>query len=233
MVKIPGPETVYGHCKFCGAAKRAKVLAKHDWSRNRGEVTYWETHSILECGGCEHLYHQINRYNTEDVEEGEDGWLQAVQHTEYWPRPVRRGRPDWLTELLAKDDALYGILQEAYTAYDEELFILTAVGIRTSFDRATEALQIDPANTFEEKMDELLDQKYIGGKERASIQVLVDAGSAAAHRGWKPKDSELSTLFGILESFIHRCFFEQHEVQKLSSRVPPKPKRTKKKKSTP
>ena len=35
-------------------------------------------------------------------------------------------------------------------------------------------------------------------------QGLVDAGSAAAHRGWKPSFEDLSTMMDVLEQFVHR-----------------------------
>ena len=83
------------------------------------------------------------------------------------------------------DGQLHGILSEMYTAYDNRSYILTAVGLRTALDRGTEVLGIDPAITFAEKLDALKDGGWIGDTERDILEVVTDAGNAAAHRGWR------------------------------------------------
>lgn len=52
--------------------------------------------------------------------------------------------------------------------------------------------------------------------------MLIDAGSAAAHRGWRPKSEELNTLVSLVESFFHRTFVLGDAAKKLKEAVPPK-----------
>jgi Domain of unknown function (DUF4145) len=63
--------------------------------------------------------------------------------------------------------------------------VLAAIGLRTAFDRASELLGIDPNKTFAGKLSQLVVDGHIGSTEKASLDVLTDAGGAAAHRGWK------------------------------------------------
>lgn len=104
---------------------------------------------------------------------------------------------------------------------------MAAIGVRTAFDRATELLGIDPATSFERKLDRLSALGMLGANDRATLAALVDAGSAAAHRGWKPTHEALSTMLHILEGFVHKEFVLKRGVGDLVSSIPPKPKRRK------
>ena len=59
--------------------------------------------------------------------------------------------------------------------------------------------------------------------------MLVDGGSAAAHRGWRPEPEELNTMIDMVESFLYRSFIVGDGIAKLKAAVPPKPKREKSK----
>jgi hypothetical protein len=59
------------------------------------------------------------------------------------------------------------------------------------------------------------------------LDILTDAGGAAAHRGWKPKPDQLNTVMSILESFFHRKFVLESEAERLKAQLPPRQKRKK------
>ena len=124
----------------------------------------------------------------------------------YWPAPVSRQRPHWLEKIEEVDRDLGRLLEEMYVALDNDLRVLAAIAARTVFDSASELLRVDPAMRFEEKLDRLGADGRISLDEKNILQVLVDAGSAAAHRGWRPKADELSTMVDVVESFLHRSF---------------------------
>lgn len=101
-----------------------------------------------------------------------------------------------------------------------DLPIPAAIATRTAFDRATELLQIDPAKAFDAKLNELICLGKISTDERDTLAVLIDAGSAAAHRGWKPKVTELDVLVSIIEAFLHRTFVLGEAAKSLKQNVP-------------
>jgi uncharacterized protein DUF4145 len=147
--------------------------------------------------------------------------------TTYWPAPITRQRPKWLDKIEEADRDLGKLLGEMYTALDNDLRVLSAIAARTVFDRASELLGIDPALSFQEKLDSLGANGKISIDEESTLEVLVDAGSAAAHRGWRPNPEELSTMIDVMESFLHRSFVVGDGIAKLKASVPAKPKREK------
>ena len=64
--------------------------------------------------------------------------------------------------------------------------------------------------------------------ERACLDILTDAGTAAAHRGWKPTDGQLSTVMSLVETFLHRKFILKSKVKQLKGQIPRRKKRRKK-----
>ena len=84
---------------------------------------------------------------------------------------------------------------------------------------------VDPALGFNEKLDALLGRGKIGQSERETLEVLTDAGGAAAHRGWKPTITQLDTLMTIGEQFLYRTIILKGQAKALKSKIPPRQKR--------
>ena len=63
---------------------------------------------------------------------------------------------------------------------NNDLRVLSAIGIRMAFDRAS---GVYPAKRFAKKLLELVERGEIGVSEKYTLDILTDAGSAAAHEG--------------------------------------------------
>lgn len=181
--------------------------------------------------GCHTVFYETSSWNSENI----DQWYDANGETqgEYvrtkvtYPKPDSRTKPRWFDEMNQVDDRLHGILSQMYVAYDNELYVLTAVGLRTALDRGTEVLGIDPAINFREKLNALKEGGWIGETERDILGVVTDAGNAAAHRGWEPNGKEIAALLDAMEVFLQRAFIVGKEALGIKASIPPKPKRQK------
>ncbi|WP_250495053.1 DUF4145 domain-containing protein [Caballeronia sp. GAWG1-1] len=229
---MPAAENILkGHCPECGAGKNGDVVAayKHKWEDDDHPIWGQIDFRILKCRGCDTVYVQRAEVFSENVDYYYDAagneQQQYVVDYSYWPSPLKRARPSWLNELFIIDASLHSILTEVYAGLDGDLAILSATGMRTAFDRATDLLGIDPAKTFQEKMDDLFVAGKVGKAEKDTLAVLADAGSAAVHRAWKPQPKQLATMMDIVESFFHRNFILHDQVDKLKPQIPGKPKR--------
>jgi hypothetical protein len=197
----------------------------------------------LQCCGCERIFlcHEFWFEPWDEVEydeiTGQPSRMVYGVKSEYWPAPVKRKVPAWVEKIKEADPVLGDLLLETYAALNSDLNVLAGIGARSAFDRAVEQLKIDPAITFEEKLDALVAEGKVGADERDALGVLVEAGSAAAHRGWKPTDEQLSTMMNVVEVFLHRSFVLGDGLADLRASMPPKPTRrkprTKKKNSMP
>ena len=89
-----------------------------------------------------------------------------------------------------------------------------------TLDGASDPLGIDPGKTFRKKLDDLKAYDHITDKDVTILAALIDAGSAAAHRGWKPKPEQLDAMMTMRETFLHRAFLLEGIGAELGSGVP-------------
>lgn len=143
-------------------------------------------HSLLECRGCETVFYLSDAWDSESMDYyyGPDGetMAEAEREKRTYPSPASQTKPIWFDAIAKTDNQLQSILNEMYVAYDHGAYILTAVGMRTALDRATEVIGIDPAIGFDEKLRDLKDGGWIGATEHDILDVITNAGNAAAHR---------------------------------------------------
>lgn len=236
--KADQDEIAQGHCPNCGPRRFADVVGHHEHTDEDEESGVWfrEQHRILRCRGCGTAYYEKTTLFSEDIEHryhpitGEhESYIPPV--VTYWPSPSRREQPVWLPDILGVDHDLYKLLSDIYGSLDADLRVPAAIALRTAFDRTSELLGVNPAKTFARKLADLESSGKISADERNTLSILTDAGSAAAHRGWRPSPKELDTMAAIIESFIHRTFILGDAAKKLQAGIPAKPKRAAKSKS--
>jgi hypothetical protein len=210
-------------CPDCKTEVRVDVLheEKTAWSDDNvgGSDRYW----ILRCRGCDKVFFGHGQIFSEDTDEVFDPetrqWFwAAVERYTYYPRALKRRHPVWFEwSFQMKWDAISHILVEIYTALDHGLLILGATGIRTAFDSVSKQLKVDPALSFQDKIEKLRSGQHITGRERDYLQLLVDAGSAAAHSGWRPSAEQITVLMDILEGLIHRSLILPEKAEELKA----------------
>ena len=197
------------------------------------------TYRILVCGGCQTPYFQTEGYFHEDghrINKSGEIDQKCAPEINFYPSPIKRKKPEWSTDLLFVGGSIgdfESLFSDIYGCLNANLAIPAAVSIRTVIDRTIEILGIDPNLSFQKKLNALLENGNIDKIEREILDVLIDAGSAAAHRGWKPKPAELDTLITLVETFLQRTFLLGESARRLKAAVPPDPRRIPKAKPQP
>ena len=203
-----------GHCPRCDGERNADINAyyRNEWREDDSPVYGIDEYYVLTCRGCETVFVKITEYFSEDEPEEHYDYntgqveLYVVPKVTHWPMPKFRRRPEWHWRLIFGDSDLKNLLKETYSSLDNGNHVLAAIGMRTVFDRISELLGIDTKLTFNAKLNEMQEKGFIGEYEKETLVVLIDAGSAAAHRGWKPSEDELNAMMDIIEPMIQKHF---------------------------
>lgn len=241
-------QALKAHCGECGGLRNCDIRGHYVESGGDDYVgIHWRKEwYLLVCKGCEHVFAQYVATNSEDI----DYWFDArgnevsqyAETVRTWPARAKRKAPDWFSNQYIEADDLIdtslvdAALKELYGALDADLLVLGSIGVRTSFDVAAVALGVDAELSFNEKTAALEHQKHILEADKDKIQLLVEAGSASAHRGWKPTPEDLSGLMDVLEEFIFNSFVaparkraKAANLEKIKASVPTRSKKTKNK----
>jgi len=175
----------------CGQLKKEPV-------RRKGCETTFQLYEVMECQKCKTLTLCINTM----VSPGSgDSYLHK---TEYFPpRPVRE-KPKWIKKLGPQFKSL---LQEVYAALDHSLLCVASTGIRTVLDRMMVDV-VGDAGDFKTKASKLEKAGHIDSDEKDMLLDVIDAGSASAHRGFKPTKSTVCHMLDIAEALLDRIYIQ-------------------------
>lgn len=247
-------ETVIGttekaYCGRCSGERNCEVKGYHSESGSEadGQFDWCVRWFLLVCKGCDFAFAQTVSTDSETyfdfVDRNGEYSKEYIESIDSWPPKAKRERPNWFDHEriegtnIFQDMPLNTAMNELYRALDAGLLILSSIGVRTAFDAACEALEIEPGLSFAAKLEALVDKGKIRPSESDKLNVLIDAGGAAAHRGWAPDTEQLGVQMDILEEFIYNSMvFPNREkkkadnVEKLKKAVPPKQARPKKRK---
>lgn len=181
-------------------------------------------HSLFECLGCETVFYEQTSTDSENIDIWHDrfGQMQGerIKTKTTFPKPPSRPKPKWTEDYDKIGLKLPSILEEIYNAYEANCFVLTVIGLRTALDCCFELLKIDTDLGFANKLTQLLSNHYVGQKEYDLLEVLIDAGNAAAHRGWNTEIKQIESLMEVLETFIKRVFINGELILSIKDTIP-------------
>lgn len=202
------------HCNNCLHKTRHFLIAEH--SQNITEPSGYEDydfwwhikHTLFVCCGCESVTLRREFIFSE--------WDEP-EITFYSPQVSRR-LPDWQNELPSE---IQELLSEIYTALHSNSRRLALMGARTVIDMFV-LDKIGDVGTFKQKLQALVDEGYLGKQQRDILNVALEVGNAAAHRGYKPSSEVLSHVINVVESLV-----QSYALEKASASVKEKiPHRT-------
>jgi hypothetical protein len=191
----------------------AEVIAKTEKFWEPDDIPIWMhwEYRILKCRGCDEVYFQTQSRFSEDSEYEEDPIKGKIEeHIDptitYWPKHDKYVEPDWLRDISKVDPRLAMLCSEIYTAANNDLSVLAAIGIRTALDHSLDHFDIASSLSFKRKLQALVDKGIIGTQEKSVLDLVTEAGHAAAHRAWRPTDAQLRASLVALEGYLRRAF---------------------------
>jgi predicted transport protein len=185
-------------------------------------VSYHQRLVMIECCGCEHLALVKTTHCSEDYHYDRDPisgetivvpeWDEAI-----YPPVTYRVVPAWFEDL--PDPTLREISNEIYKSLQSESHFLATFGSRTLIDRLI-VLTVGDKGNFVKGLAALQEEGKISQHERDILEPVLQAGHAAAHRGWAPTKEQLTTILDTVEGLIHRLLVLPKLAEELEEAVP-------------
>ena len=209
-------------CSNCKFKTNHYVRATHETSEGDGIVFFIKRALIVECCGCNHIaFIERSCFSEDEVHEinPETGEYVSVPiwKESMFPPASRRPTPEWLDDI--PDDTLVRILKEIYQALEAGLSFLPTFGSRTLLDRLL-VLIVGDQGSFKKGVDALLKEEKISINEGETLKLIIEAGHAAAHRGWSPDKAKIGTILDTVEALIKRLLVQPELIAELGDVVP-------------
>jgi len=211
-MKIPDPSRRFV-CRICqhetghwpiGNGQIPQEKINHD----NTESTFM-TFNVVRCKDCGTTTYLI------DTHAQPCGGDSYVVQTNYHPPLTKRIKPRWYNS-LAKE--YQQILSEVYCAIDNELLFLASSGTRTAIDKLM-VDKIGDKGRFDEKLDKLVEDKIVDADEKAMLEAVIDAGSASAHRSYRPDEESIGHMMDILETIFFKLMIEPDQKKALKEKA--------------
>jgi hypothetical protein len=195
-------------CNDCNRDTKHRVLFKRITSGSDDDSGFdWrDTYEMLECCGCESV---AMRWTNEFSENPEPT-------VTYYPPPVARQTPKWVWGLPTE---VRSLMDEIYSALHANSRRLALMGARTVVDMLLMD-KVGDVGTFPDKLAQLESDGFVGLKNRAFLGAALEAGNAAAHRGYQPKKEHLDHVMDIVENLLQAVYILEEAADELKKSTP-------------
>jgi len=197
-------------CRICQRESVHVAIANGPLKRSATTRSY-QTFQVVQCSTCESTTYVIETH----VHPGPMMGDPEIQSMEFFPPVPVRIRPEWFARL---PEAYQSILAEVYRAIDNSLYFLASTGTRTAVDQLL-VEKIGDVGRFEEKILKLVGSQVIDDAEGKLLVALIDAGSASAHRNYRPDLEKINHMMEILEAIFYKLLIEPEKKKDLARKA--------------
>ncbi|MFK0087576.1 DUF4145 domain-containing protein [Pseudomonas sp. NPDC090755] len=206
--KVP----IWSHCNQCAR------LTKHDCIAEKAqdhqgffEDFDWiviKTSKLIECRGCEEISLRVDWWHSDT------DWN---DQSEFYPPRVSRRLPSWVDRL---PDSWQSMLKETYKALHADSRRLAIMGARTLVDMYMND-SVGDVGGFEKKMNSLVSEGHLGDQDKTALVAALEAGHAAAHRGFLPESEQVAHVMDIVENLLQKHALRRSATE-LTKKTPPR-----------
>jgi hypothetical protein len=210
-------------CNKCGHDTDHDVVWEDSWGDESPSQDLFKIEiQTLQCRGCREcaILKQVWEVST-------IGSSELIEQTYEPPRLWRRA-PNWLPSLASLDDDLNELLYEIYSATNPAQVRLLAMGVRSALDYVMAKMLEADVGSFNDKLDRMVEREYLTPQQRDNLEIVIDAGSASQHRGFKPSQDLLDEMLAVMESIIRAHYITGPMLETAKKMIPPRPSRPRK-----
>jgi hypothetical protein len=212
------------HCSRClRLTKHVVLVERHTEHRDDVDDEGCATGSsgvvwiLYECQGCENVVLRRRFWHT-DMERGES---ESERCYNAWHPPlISREIPEWHKGLV---NAELRLISEVYIALHAEALALATMGVRALLDMYI-VRKVGDVGSFKEKLRKLQERGHLSAAQLVQIEPALDAGHAAAHRGFSPSGETVVFALDVVEALLHQDLLGNNSEQ-ISAAIPQRTKR--------
>jgi hypothetical protein len=181
-------------------------------------------YQALRCGGCKECTLKKEKLYFSGIPDPDEPGEEVVE-TIYRPARLWRRAPDWVNEIEYRDADLKGLLDEVYSATNDKQVRLLSMGVRSALDHVMTKILGGDIGPFDKKLEAMVQDGHLTKKQKENLNIVIDAGSASTHRGFKPSKELLDEMITVMESIIRDHYITGPMLNTAKLLIPPRPPR--------
>ncbi|MEJ8867287.1 DUF4145 domain-containing protein [Pseudomonas jessenii] len=210
-------------CKKCCLESNHKIVATYTERGTEdcggGNTFDWtELNQIIQCLGCEEVSFRVESTNSEDWDHDGEGDAYWVSTVTYYPGRVVGSKIIDHTSLPLDIGEIY---QEARSALDSDLLIISGIGIRAILDTICSDVKAKGRN-LEQKIDDLHERSLVTKEGVQTLHQIRVLGNNAAHRGKAHSKSQLLLALEVIEHILIGTYIIPYRAKKVFKHIEPK-----------
>lgn len=217
-------EIIQSLCNACGHETDHEVISQETVVKALKDSPIFLTKSrAVCCRGCRELALRKETWTVDSATERDPaGEPESInfQPARLWRRP-----PTWVDDLEAIDVDLKGLLDEVYLACNDQQVRLLSMGVRSALDHVMTLILGGDVGSFEQKLDAMVTADHLSPNQRENIGVVIDAGSASSHRGFRPARQLVEEMVVVMENIVREHYITGPMMQTARTMIPPRPPR--------
>jgi hypothetical protein len=213
-------------CNSCNRDTSHDVVWNHIVGIVEGPYDPPDYHNVTEalrcrgCGECTIRHQKVDGPHDFAEPVGDDEIIETI----YKPARLWRRPPDWVKSLEDRDPDLKALLDEVYSATNDTQVRLLSMGVRTALDYVMVKI-IGDVGSFEQKLDKMVADEHLSKRQKENLSIVIDAGSASTHRGFKPSRDLLEEMVTVMEGIIRDHYITGPMLNTAKLQIPPRPPR--------
>jgi hypothetical protein len=210
-------------CKKCCLSSNHKILATYTERGSedcgRGNTVEWTEHNqIIQCLGCEEISFRVASSNSEDWDHDDDGHAYWITSVTFYPGRVVGSK---IIDHASLPFDIEQIYRETRTALDNDLLIISGIGIRAILDTICSDVKAKGRN-LELKIDDLHERSLVTEEGVQTLHKIRVLGNHAAHRGKAPTKNQLLLALEVIEHILIGTYIIPYRAKKVFKNLEPK-----------
>jgi hypothetical protein len=203
-------------CGECGRETTHYVRCKTKRGDEEDGFSWSQASYFLECGGC-HATSVRKEYWDDNYSYPDEPEVLL------FPAAVARPKPPWLWQV---DPRFRRLIEEVYAGLGAGTVALPVMGARAILDLVIRD-KVGNRQKFSQGLDALTDKGLISKHDRGILDAAVEAGNAAAHRGFFPKAADAQQVLEIVEHLVSSLYVLKPAAKGLKMVTPKQRRRAK------
>lgn len=215
------PEGVIsGFCPTCNGKRDCRILSKEDAEDSIDYESGWhcsQSFFILKCCGCRTLFF----CRQSRLSQGNGGRGNSIDTSDFFPSTNTDCRHFNIPTEYIQTIGIESVdtLRDVYKAYNNGIYSLSAIGMRTFIEQFTQFLYSRSYKKISYCISALVANNHITIKDKDTLDSLRKLGNSVVHGFYQPSREDISSGLDVIERILSTLFIQRDRAEELENKL--------------